>query len=170
MWFLFFEELKLMRFIMSLGKASWMLYTESPFLLPKGSKICLNPLRFTVFRETKWRLGHEACSVMQLRSDFHPWREKRLAVFPRDMSQADCTNSTARFRILWLGQLCSVLPPVSQKQSHAPHTPQPPESRWVWKDTVGEGYDGNRGSSHLWPGSLDEGARNVGSIRISHLW
>ena len=65
--------------------------------------------------------------MMQLRSDFHPWSEKRLAIFPCDMTQADCIN-TARFRILWLGQLCSVLPPVSQKQSHAPHTPQPPES------------------------------------------
>ncbi|XDA83888.1 hypothetical protein R6Z07M_013741 [Ovis aries] len=26
---------------------------------------------------------------MRLRSDFHPWREKRLAIFPSDMSQAD---------------------------------------------------------------------------------
>ena len=49
------------------------------------------------------------------------------------------------FRILWLSQLCSALPPVSQKQSHVPHTPQPSESWWVQKDTVGEGYGGNRG-------------------------
>lgn len=41
-----------MRFIKSLRKASCMVYTESPFLLRKGSKICLNPLRFIV-RETK---------------------------------------------------------------------------------------------------------------------
>ena len=53
MWFLFCKELRLMRFIKSLGKASCMVYTESPFLLPKGSKICLNPFMFTVFRETK---------------------------------------------------------------------------------------------------------------------
>ncbi|KAM7224858.1 hypothetical protein CapIbe_024052 [Capra ibex] len=33
---------------------------------------------------------------MRLRSDFHPWREKRLAIFPCDMNQADCTNSTSR--------------------------------------------------------------------------
>ena len=39
----------------------------------------------------------------------------------------------------------SVLPPVSQKPSHVPHTPQPPESQWIQKDTVGEGYGGNRG-------------------------
>ena len=34
--------------------------------------------------------------MMRLRSDFHPRREKRLAIFPSDMSQADCTNNTAR--------------------------------------------------------------------------
>ena len=34
--------------------------------------------------------------MMRLKSDFHPWREKRLAIFPCDMSQTDCTNSTAR--------------------------------------------------------------------------
>ena len=42
-----------MRFIMSVGKASCMVYTEAELLLPKGSKICSNPLRFTVLRETK---------------------------------------------------------------------------------------------------------------------
>ena len=42
-----------MRFIMSVGKASCMVYTEAELLLRKGSKICSNPLRFTVLRETK---------------------------------------------------------------------------------------------------------------------
>ena len=51
------QRVRLMRFIMSLGKASCMVYTESQLLLPKGSKICLNPLRFTVFRETKLMIG-----------------------------------------------------------------------------------------------------------------
>ena len=74
------------------------------------------------------------------------------------------------FRILWLSQLCSVLPPASQEQSHVAHTPQPAESQWVWKDLVGEVYGGNRGSPHHWPGSLDEGAGSVGSIGTSHLW
>ena len=134
-----------MRFIMSLGKASCMLYTESPLLLPKGSKICSNLLGLQCLGKQMWRSGHEVCSVMRLRSDFHPWREKRLAIFPCDMNQADCTNSTDRFRILSLSQLCSVLPPVSQKQSHVPHTPQPPESRWVRKDRVRKAYGGNRG-------------------------
>ena len=46
-------ELRLMRFIMSLGKASCMVYTEAELLLHKGSKICSNPVMFTVFRETK---------------------------------------------------------------------------------------------------------------------
>ena len=32
---------------------------------------------------------------MQLKSDFHPWREERLAIIPCDMNQADCTNNTA---------------------------------------------------------------------------
>ena len=90
-------------------------------------------------------------------------------------SPVTCTRLTVwttppAFRILWLGQLCSVLPPASQKQSHVSHTPQPPESRWVRKDPVGEGYGGNRGYSRHWPGSLDEGARTVGSTGTSHLW
>ena len=90
-------------------------------------------------------------------------------------SPVTCTRLTVRttpptFCILWLGQLCSVLPPASQKQSHVAHTPQPPESQWVRKDLVGEVYGGNRGSSQHWPGSLDKGAGSMGSIRTSHLW
>ena len=40
--------------------------------------------------------GHMACLVTRLRSDFHPWRERRLPIFPGDRHQADCTNNTAR--------------------------------------------------------------------------
>ena len=145
MWFLFFEELRLMRFIKSLGKASCMLYTESPFLLPKGSKICLNPFMFTVFRETKSDARVMRCA---------PWCGSSQTSIPgvrRGWPSSHVTwtrlniPTPPAFRILWLCQLCSVLPPVSQKQSHAPHTPQPPESRWVRKNTVREGYGGNQG-------------------------
>ena len=87
------QRVRLMRFITSLGKASCMVYTESQLLLPKGIKICLNHLRFAVFRETKLQSGHEACSMMGLKSDFHPWHEKRLAIVPCDMNQADCTKT-----------------------------------------------------------------------------
>ena len=77
---------------------------------------------------------------MWLRSDFHPWREKRLAIFPCDMSQADCTNSTARFCILCLSQLCSAVPPVSEAEPCAPHSsascvsvsPERPSRRGLW--------------------------------------
>ena len=31
--------------------------------------------------------------MMQLKSDFHPWHEKRLAIVPCDMNQADCTKT-----------------------------------------------------------------------------
>ena len=85
---------------MSLGKASCMLYTEAQLLLPKGSKICLNPLRFTVFRETKSDDRVMKCAQCCGSGQFHPWREKRLAIFPCDTNQADCTNNTDRFRIL----------------------------------------------------------------------
>ena len=85
---------------MSVGKASCMVYTEAELLLPKGSKICSNPLRFTVFRETKNDDRVMTCAQCCGSGQFHPWREKRLAIFPCDMSQADCTNNTDRFRIL----------------------------------------------------------------------
>ena len=144
MWFVFCEELRLMRFIMSLGKASCMLYTEPPFLLRKGSKICSNPLRFTLFRETKSddRAMRHALWCSSSQTSIPGVRRGWLS------SHVTWTRLTApttppAFCILWLCQVCSVLPPVSQKQSHVPHTPQPPESWWVQKDTVGEGYGGN---------------------------
>ena len=144
MWFLFCKELRLMRFIMSLGKASCMLYTETPFLLPKGSKTCSNPPMFIVFRETKsdarvmrhaqW-CGSGQTSILVMRRG---WPSSHVT-----WTRLIVPTPSPAFRILWLCQLCSVLPPVSQKQSHVPHTPQPPESRWVQKDTVGEGYGRN---------------------------
>ena len=122
-----------------------MVYTESPLLLPKGSKICWNPLTSIVFRETKsdhrvmrralW-CGSGQTSIPGVRrgwpSSHVTWARLTAPTARPASASCDC-------------QLCSVLPPVSQKQSHVPHTPQPPESRWVWKNTVREGYGGNRG-------------------------
>ena len=144
-WFLFCKVLRLMRFIMSLGKASFMVYTESQLLLPKGSKICWNPLRFTVLRETKcddrvmivrrahW-CGSGQTSISGVRRG---WPSSHVT-----WTRLTVPTTLTAFRIRWLCHLCSVLPPVSQKQSHVPHTPQPPESWWVQKDTVGEDYGG----------------------------
>ena len=69
MWFLFCEESRLMGFIMSLGKASCMLYTEAQLLLPKGSRICLNTLTLIAFRETKSddRVMRRASAMAQVR-------------------------------------------------------------------------------------------------------
>ena len=71
-------------------------YTLKPLLLPKGSKTCSNPPNSTVFRETKLTLRSRGLLSDRLRSDFHPWCEKRLPIFPCDLHQADCTNNTAR--------------------------------------------------------------------------
>ena len=125
---------------------------------------------YSVQGNRKWCSGHEACSVTRLRQTSIPGVRRGCPSSPVTCTRLTVWTTPPAFRILWLGQLCSVLPPASQKQSHVSHTPQPPESRWVRKDPVGEGYGGNRGSSRHWPGSLDEGARSVGSIGTSHLW
>ena len=51
------QRIKVNEIYHDLGKASCMVYTEAQLLLPKGIKICLNPLRFTVFRETNVMFG-----------------------------------------------------------------------------------------------------------------
>ena len=108
---------------MSLGKASCMLYTEAQLLLPKGSKICLNPLRFTVFRETKSDDRVMRCAQCCGSGQFHPWREKRLAIFPCDMSQTDCTNSTARLpHHVMQSDLLSSASYLTEAEPCAPHS------------------------------------------------
>ena len=159
-----------MRFIMSLGKASCMLYTESPLLLPKGSKICSNLLGLQCLGKQMWRSGHEVCSVMRLRSDFHPWREKRLAIFPCDMNQADCTNSTTRLpHPVTQSALLSSASCLTEAEPCAPHS----SASWVSVSSERQSQKG------LWwksggPRTTDQipgvGARSVGSIRTSHLW
>ena len=108
---------------------------------------------------------------MWLRSDFHPWREKRLAVFPRDMTQADCTNSTALLpHPVTQSALLSCTFCLTEAEPCAPHS----SASWV---SVSPERHSQRG---LWwksggPCTTEqvpwiEGARNVGSIRTSHLW
>ena len=47
------QSVKVNEIYHELGKASCMVYAEAQLVLRKDSKICLNPLRFTVLRETK---------------------------------------------------------------------------------------------------------------------
>ena len=116
-------------------------------------------------------LGHEACSVMWLRSDFHAWHEKRLAIIPRDMNQADCTNSTTRLpHPVTLSALLSSASCLTEAEPCAPHS----SASWVSVSPERHGWRGlwwkSGGSLHHWPGSLHEGAKSMGSIRTSHLW
>ena len=160
-----------MRFIMSLGTAFCMGYTESPLLLPKGSKICLNPLRFIVFRETKsddrvmrhapW-CGSGQTSIPGVRkgwpSSHVTW--PRLTVTTTPPASASCASvSFAQFCLL-SHRSRAMCPTLLSLLSLG-------ESRKTQSERV---MVETGGSSHHWPGSLDEGARSVGSIRTSHFW
>ena len=143
MWFVFCKELTLMRFIMSLGKASCMVYTEAQLLLPKGRKICSNPLRFTVFRETNVMLGPWGLliDVAQVRLPSLVWEEaghlpmwhepgwlyQQHRPLPHPVTQSALLSSAAH---------------LTEAEPCAPHS----SASLVLvslEDMVGEGYDGN---------------------------
>ena len=148
-----------------------MVYTESPLLLPKGSKICWNPLTSIVFRETKsdhrvmrralW-CGSGQTSIPGVRrgwpSSHVTWA--RLTVPTARPASASCDSvSFAQFCLL----------------SHRSRAMRPTLLSLLSLGESGKTQSERvmveiGGSSHHWPGSLDEGARSVGSIRTSHLW
>ena len=154
-----------MRFIMSLGKASCMVYSESQLLLRKGSKICSNLVRFIVFRETKcddrvmrcaqW-CGSGQTSIPGVRrgwpSSHVTWT--RLTVPTALTASASCDSvSFAQFCLL-SHRSRAMCPTLLSLLSLG-------ESRKTRLERVMVEI---RRSSHHWLGSLHEGAKIVGAI------
>ena len=100
---------------------------------------------YSVWETTTDARGHEACSETRLRQTSIPGVRRGCPSSPVTCTRLTVPTLLPASHILWLGQLCSGLPPASQKQSHVAHTPQPPESQWVRKDLVGEVYGGKWG-------------------------
>ena len=101
--------------------------------------------------------------MMWLKSDFHPWREKRLAIFPSDMSQADQQHHppSASCDSVSFAQLCLL---SHRSRATCPTLLSHLSLGESGKTRLERAMVEIGGPSHHCPGSLDEGARSMGSI------